>query len=309
MNSNPDRGARPWLANERAKLVVACAVFLVTACSDLTEPVQQPQEIEDIAFETKVWWAASPPEGILTVGAWAADPAFRATERTRLPLAVRTSAGDAEQATFKKALCGRDPDRAPWICDEIVIDMDEGFSVQDLHPRLRDLEGRYTTPPSIGRFAGVHLFAISLDDAIRTVSRWPGVKRVEPSFVFQAPWSTRPWDEWLGRALGASIKLDVASPIVGNGIIELLEGDTLTVRYVQPDSTVYTKSFYFPPRPATSTTPWTSNEHGIVPTDPRGSAAPAAPLTPARSRHQSRNGHHWSKATSLDTRTRFSNCA
>lgn len=236
-----------------AGLMVAWVLFAGTACRDLVEPVQAPPRIEEISFRTGVWYDVTPAEGVLWLSSWAADAEFRASEHSAFPVEVRVSSGDAEQATLKKALCGPKPDGwDPWFCDGIIVDMKEGFSVAGLYPRLSGLEGRYTTPPSIGHFAGIQLFGVSLTDAMRTVSRWPGVRRVEPSGVFRHPSNTMPMDEWVGRSLLASLKLDVTSPVIGNGTIELAEGDTITVRYVQPDSMVYTKSFIFAPRPASS---------------------------------------------------------
>ena len=158
--------------------------WYTAACAEPTAPAQQPPTIELATFETKVWYAVTPPEGVLSVYAQVAETEFRAREESRFPLEVRTSSGDMEQAFFKRALCGPIKDLDPWFCDGIIVDMDDGFSVEALHPRMRTLQARFTTPPSIGHFAGMRLFGISLDDAIRTVRGWPGVRRVEPSKVF-----------------------------------------------------------------------------------------------------------------------------
>lgn len=234
-------------------LRIIASFFLFFACTDLVQPLTQPpQRIDEVFFNARVWWEATPPEGILTVAAFAADPSFRATAHTELPFELRSSSGDAESVSFTKALCSESPDQGAQACDRITVYMRDGFNVQDLHSRLRTLEGRYTTSPTIGWFAGIQLFGISIADATRQVRGWPGVRDVGPVSVFYPPGSTLPWDEWVGRTLRADTKLDVRSPIVGNGTLELLEGDTVTVRYLQPDSSVYTKAFFFPPRPSSS---------------------------------------------------------
>ena len=237
------------LITESRRLLVS--VFLLSGChSDLTQPgPQRPQWVEEISVTTKVWWDVSPPEGILTLSTRAADASFRANVTTRLRVDLRSSSGDIEEAFFQKTICETEPGHDARRCHQLFVAMEEGSHVQNLHSRLRTLPGRYTTSPSIGRFAGIQLFDISYEDASRKVRGWPGVRYVEPSGAIYPPWLTIPVDQWLGGVLESNTMLDVVTPVIGNGKLELLEGDTVTIRYTQPDSSIYTKSYVLPTRP------------------------------------------------------------
>lgn len=244
---NPRHALRAVMS--RSWRLIAWAVVFSGCNSDPTQPDPQvPQRIGEISFTTKVWWAASPPEGILYLTTRALDPAFRATADTRLRVDVRSSSGDVEQAFFKKRLCWDGLGHDARVCEEIIVAMEEGYHVQDLHSRLRALPGRYTTSPSIGWFAGIQLFGIGFEGATRKVRSWPGVRYVEQVASVPLMSETMPAEQWVGGLLEANMMLDVVTPVIGNGKIELLEGDTVTVRYIQPDSSVYTKSYVFPAR-------------------------------------------------------------
>ena len=76
-----------------------------------------------------------------------------------------------------------------------------------------------------------------------------GVKNATYNGVAFLGWGPPP-DEIIARTLNAVIKLDLIAPVVRNGVLEAMEGDTITAAYMQPDSSmILTRDWVLPAPP------------------------------------------------------------
>jgi hypothetical protein len=229
----------------RALATLGAAATLSCGSSDILEPAQDPPELERFSFWSQVYYGNSPPEGVLFIESVVPDAAFRAAAHSDFPFEVRSSSGDLELASLRKTICGPDEEGGRWLCDEIAVFMREGRSVLDIYPHVKAMNGRLRAISPTLRSAAIPLFGRTpLDVAVSTASRWPGVDHATYSYV-----GFQDGDGHVARIISASVKLDLTAPIVGNGVLEANEGDTITVKYVQPDGSLLTQDWILPARP------------------------------------------------------------
>jgi hypothetical protein len=230
--------------NWRSFVPAATAVMLsATACSGAFEPAQDPPTLGSVSVITWMYDRVDPAEGYVEIAGSAADPQFEAHARSGFPVEVRSSSGDAEQALFRRSICGPDAGGALWDCHGIIIGMAAGHSVHDVYPNVRAMGARFRAVSPIGASAGVRLFGTSVNDALRIARRWPGVTSADLNEIgFPADGGTFA----IGRFLSASIRLDYRSPVRGNGILEAAHGDTLRMTYTQPDGSLLIREWLAP---------------------------------------------------------------
>jgi hypothetical protein len=196
--------------------------------------------VERLALLGGMYSHVRPAEGYAQIQAVVAPGEPPVTALSAFPVELRTSSGDVEIIMLRKRICGPNRDQSWWECDAIVIAMEEGHTVHEIYPRIRALGARtmYMSP----RSAPMVLFGTSINQAIRTARTWPGVRIADTSglhfFGTLSPF------EIAVRSLGANIKVDEGVHSVNNGILEVLSGDTIEVRYTQRDSSLITMNGY-----------------------------------------------------------------
>jgi hypothetical protein len=217
------------------------AIFLagILGCGDAVAPQQDPPFIDLLSAEATLFTELAPSEGSLRVSARAAEPTFVVSNRDRFEIHVSSSSGDQELAILGRGVCGNTDDGSLRTCHEIVLQVKAGFSLVDVYPAVRSM-GRYGRT-SASRYANVRLFGVSEQQAIGRLSRHPLVGSAELNWIgFPGIEGIDP-TQVANRALAAQLKIDARPPVKHNGILEGRLGDTIEVRYHQPDGSAFVR--------------------------------------------------------------------
>ncbi len=179
--------------------------------------------------------------GALIVQAMPADPDWSLAADAGVMIALRTSRGDAEEALLGSEICTLESGRQ-IECNKFSVMMHDGRHIDEVRPFLSEVAGRLIVTrvcgpsgclPEISEFGTVRIFEGDLEAAMRSARRWPGVRSVDDLSV------RRPaGGPVVQNRLAGGTPLDFTAPVLGDGILQVLAGDTVTVEYQQPDGDV-----------------------------------------------------------------------
>lgn len=164
---------------------------------------------------------------------------------------VVTSGGDAESMLIGPSVCpnpdvpnAQHPDR---VCHEFFIYFDSPSVIPDIRERVEALPAAWRTPHFClvnpddditceSSFADlwltVELFGQDPGTVMREVIRWPGVKGIDPMYLVQF------YSQGTGNLFTGGLPVAVGPADPGNGVLEVVGGDTVTVEYTRADGTV-----------------------------------------------------------------------
>lgn len=228
-------------SRSRGLLAVLAVCLAAVTCSSPTAPRVVIAELSSMLLYPH----ALQTQRLLRVTAAPKDTSFRLAPNQRLRARVMTSAGDDEEVLFAPQLCDGD-----YLCHSLVVGMQEGHDVRSLDPFVASLPARFHLSVVVAqsgdtvhvstRFATISVYDPADVPAVsRDVRRRPGVAYVERNGV---GWIGPPI-RWRVLALRPADR----TPIVpGDGAIQYRSGDTITVRYVQPDGSILEASAVAP---------------------------------------------------------------
>lgn len=222
--------------------LVACAI-LVGGCDPLAPLSNVNPELSDI--EVEMFPSA---HGVLKVSGIPSDETFRLPFRRRVQLMISTSGGDAEAVALYRHWCPPHRKLSFYDCHSVILYTRSGVAVTDLEARILELGGRlgYVSPFSSSWATVVFLTPSGLMLRRQQMLDWSEVADValdQPGCIECDP-------QWLNEvqaALAAAIPLEPGTPEVGDGILQLSPGETVTATYTNPSGTSLIRTFAAPP--------------------------------------------------------------
>ncbi len=172
---------------------------------------------------------------------WKADGfvAFRAElatqalkEHERIEVDVTVSSGDSE-AVLLHTLYSRPGPRDRTL---VVVVMKDGHSITEIDHLVPSEQGRWFLRPASLTFGSIRVFVLEdVDGLINVLKPHPRVAEVFQDMIGFP--GIDPLPDVTREVFGA-LPLDRGPPQASDGFIRYLPGDTVTVRYRQPDGTV-----------------------------------------------------------------------
>lgn len=220
----------------RIGIGVGTVIASVAACSTSAEVIVETPDLEgftvqQVPFRFRGNWgayvSASVTEGTLTL-----------SRDSRVPFSISTDSGDFEQAFLRPVICDAESS-GPYQCLEFMFSMEEGHHVQEVADRIDEVDAELRYVAYSGWFASAVIYDGDVDRALRNVRSWPGVVSASRIGFFYPTALSDPQ----ARALGLFLRLELASPIVGDGIIQASAGEVVTVVYDAPPGTEQISTF------------------------------------------------------------------
>lgn len=181
--------------------------------------------------------ATSRPEfsGVVKIDAEPTDRSFRLSAHRRVPVEVVVSSGDVEVARLFRTFCPARDRSEGYFCHSFTFVLRAGHHVDDLEERVRGLGGRYRSKAFSGNFADVYVFDHTrLVRTARKVESWPEVAYANLDYPFYSDLSPS------HSLLSIVLPVESGAARSGDGIVQLQSGDTVSVRYAQPNGTTLT---------------------------------------------------------------------
>lgn len=213
--------------------VILAALFLTTACSDLAGPDRsvaprlRALAIDDLATSLR-------QGGIIYINGYPEDTAFRLESQQRAPVEVSVTSGDRETVGLFRLFCP--PRQRSWgyHCFDFSVVMQDGFTATDISGLVAGAGGRFNIVSVSGRYAAVTMFDPGdLVRRARQARSWPGVAYTElvfPGGCLQAVQGCASQSDLL-----LPLPVDTGAAVLGDGIVQVRSGDTVSVSYRQPD--------------------------------------------------------------------------
>lgn len=144
-----------------------------------------------------------------------------------VPVAVRTSAGDRETVTLRRAWNDRDSGLY-----QIHIGLGAGATIDGpIRARLPEIGAVYLRGFDRYPHVGSYVTSAPYEWARVVAESWPGVARVEASNAVRFDF-TDPWDRLMMG--GVPLHVTESEPIPQDGRLQVGEGDTVVVEYESP---------------------------------------------------------------------------
>lgn len=160
------------------------------------------------------------------------------SSRERLSVTIRTSRGDSETVGMWHSWCpDGDPNRDHCYAVTVVVFRDANRS--EIQRKLNNL-GMITTGADDGTLAWsvVGFNPQAIEKQAQTIARWDGVEGVIGVGVHYA--------ENPAKSVAAPIRVSTGAPVIGDGRLQLQEGDVLTGIYVNPSGDTLRTTFTVP---------------------------------------------------------------
>jgi hypothetical protein len=175
--------------------------------------------------------------GLVVVMGQPTDTSSRLGANERLRLEVTTSGGDTEELSFASYICPHATE-----CSSLSVSMKDGHDVRLLTPIVYAVPGRLYSVSASGRTGGIRVFdPRNASKAISRIAREATVSTVSLSGLSFPDFIPTPYSQAL-----AAIGIQMAPPIVRDGLLQLASGEIITFRYIQPDETTATVSISVP---------------------------------------------------------------
>jgi len=211
-------------------------VFAATAatCTSPTEPVFYTSMNLEVLGVSDL--AVLRDSGLLVVFGVPEDTTRILPPHARLKLDLTTSAGDAESFDLAPIVC----DDRTLACHNAAVVMNDGRHVRELFSLLNAVPARVRLILFGGESGAIFVFhPEKVPDAIRQLAAHPAVESAERTAFaeFPAPqkWGTR-----------GGLPLDFQPAVRSDGVLQGQPGDTVAVRYTQPDSSFLELKFVLP---------------------------------------------------------------
>lgn len=208
--------------------VFALAAFLGGCSSDTTEPVTV---LDTIAITDLYIEPTAIREGGALVVQAVPDPKLaapiQATDRTSVQ--IRSSKGDADTLELRPRVC-RLNDGSKYLCDTFYIAMTAGHHVAEVASHLQQVHGVFSRVLGGGEHASIRILQGDLQSAMSQAALWPGVRLVELSGIGCIANVTG-----CGDGLEGALAIAFGDQETGDGLLRVEPGDTLTIKYGQPD--------------------------------------------------------------------------
>lgn len=217
----------------RVAMALACFAW-VGSCESPVEPILRMNVALQSLGVSEI--AALRDSGLLVVVGAPQDTNIVLPPSGRLQLDVLTSAADAESFDLSPILC----DDFYLACHEIGIVMKDGAHLRDLFSLLNAVPARVSSTAFNGELGAAFVFAPErAPTAVEEIRKHPLVKTAERSQVAAFP----PPRRW---GLRGGLPLDFRPVSAHDGALQGQPGDTIRVRYTQPDSSILEFTFAIP---------------------------------------------------------------
>ncbi|MGH7637555.1 MAG: hypothetical protein ACREOK_07875 [Gemmatimonadaceae bacterium] len=195
----------------------------VATCDGPTEPIRYPTvQLRSLSISDD---AVLKDSGLLVVAAAPQDTTRVLTPNERLKLDLTTSTGDAESFELGPIVC----DDYQMACHYLDVLMKDGRHVKELFALLNVVPARVEQASFGGEIGGIFVFHPErASAAVRQLEQHPAVRAAERSHFAAFP-VLRKWGQYGG------LPLDFREIMPGDGILQAQPGDTVEVRYQQPD--------------------------------------------------------------------------
>lgn len=201
--------------------------------TDVTGPPDPVRpELEALALET------APSGDVMSVRAVPADPEFELGAGQQVPLTVTTSSGDSEEVALTSRVC-EDEDGAEYVCDELLVGMEEGHTADEVAHLLDDIDAALVDvlfedgTPEGGQVAHLKIFSGALDEAVDTAADWPDVRYAERNGIVRIQLEED--GDSVRVPLQRDLRVETTGPEADDGVLQLQPADTVATEYVQPD--------------------------------------------------------------------------
>ena len=216
-----------------SRAILIAAIFGVGPLLGCTRSPTEPElNLVNPGLSSLEIFRSSMIYGVFVVHGSLADSALVLGELDRLVVNVRTSRGESERLMVGPEICTSQDNRR-FYCTQLSIELTAGNRVEDLISRIVELPGWLFAAFDDGRLGGIEIFAGTILEARQQALRWPGVASVE---LVSAETTIGPPTDTELRGIGS---LQFANPVVGDQVIQVLAGDTVTIEYQQPDGTTF----------------------------------------------------------------------
>lgn len=174
-------------------------------------------------------------------------------ENQETAIALETSSGSWVEVRLPRSICGTLSGLR--ICRRVMVMMREGRTVGEIHGFLADLDAAFAPASSVaGTAAGtvevftgsprtVEVFTGSVSTARARIGGHPAVRFAEYEGTGNPGWDIPNHDK---RYLRVAVPTRDSNPTPTSARLRLVPGDTVTVRYHQPDRTELTASTIVP---------------------------------------------------------------
>jgi len=206
------------------------AAFLLAAgllsCDNApTAPVLAPELRPELHFYLSGDLSAG---GIVGVVGQPIDPNYRLPVGTVIPVAITTSAGDAEELLLEYVYC-HDRRKRIYECRQIEVTMHDGQDRGLAESAVRQHGGRWIGTDLAGR--DLYYAFGDLNRILYYVRQVVTVRSAQFTYTTSA---AAPFESLEDIYVGA-LRFDLGAPRAGNGIVTARPGETVRATYNQPD--------------------------------------------------------------------------
>lgn len=223
-------------AYSRIRYAIVLFVLLALQIACRNGPTEPTTIVNPALREIRIDAATLRPFGVLIVYAVPVDPKFTLGSHERIPISVRTGAGDSETVLLKSEYC-RTSQGAEYQCDVFNVGLQGVGHAEQLQPYLDRIPARYTRTFSDGRAAVIRILDGSLEDAMQRAEKWPGVRWVERSSVGHIAGGP---PRQTANALDGALAFDEAGPSPRDQRVQARVGEQISIEYRQPDGSALT---------------------------------------------------------------------
>lgn len=207
--------------------VAAAVVTVILACRGVSEANRVNPQLVDFRFSAE---ELARGQAVELVGALA--PGESVGRADVVPVALRSGGGAEQQVHMALQRCS-DESGALFVCDQLLVTLLEGRSVDELSELLNELDAQFVQfwlPSAEAEGGTVQLFSNRLAEARKRISAHPAVRTVDLNHI-----------HLVGAAAPAEVRVSIrtTSPKGSDAgsSLRVSPGDTITARYVQPDGT------------------------------------------------------------------------
>lgn len=222
----------------------------VVSCASPTAPAATDVELEFFHGQEGVLGVWFGPHGAVSWSAYATEDLSR-LPGTRVPFEVTTSRGHQAVIEGVPVVCRVGENS--YDCRLLTVELHPGADLRQFERKVWALDGiaRGGEPVEVGvrtqsmvaqtssatRLVSVEVFPGSLEHAMRTLRSWPEVRSVQRARAGNNPLIGLSLDHWVR----AGFRITTDEALASDRIWKLEEGDTITVRYQNPDGSVLSR--------------------------------------------------------------------
>jgi hypothetical protein len=213
------------------KLLILAAISSLAACDHVAEPRVVSLELQGLQLR-QYPFGYNGDWGLILEGNVADRDAVLAND---MRVAVRAvgERGDVEDFLLIPHVCVTEDDRF-YECAAVLVWMSKGRHIREIADAVDKFPARIRSMYRDGQGGGLWLFGRSVKDALRYGWLWPGVTKVERSWLGYFDNRTGP----VRTGLTLPVVVEFAAPMPGDGRLQLQAHEQVRLQYTQPDGSL-----------------------------------------------------------------------